>query len=57
MEESQELEYKDISNSPGVDKLSCDDECVAVNEWPALLVANTSRKLQSELGGEEVLEH
>lgn len=57
MEESQELEYKDISNSPGVNKLSCDDECVAVNEWSELLVANISRKLQSGLRGEEVLKH
>lgn len=32
LEESQELEYKGISNSPGVNKPSCDEECVAVNE-------------------------
>jgi len=32
MEESQELEYRDISNHPGADKLSCGDECVAASE-------------------------
>lgn len=57
MEESQELEYRGIPYSPGIDKLSCDDECVTVNEWPELLVADISRKLQSGLSREEVLEH
>lgn len=57
MEESQELEYRDIPYSPGIEKLSCDDDCMTVNEWPELLVADISRKLQSGLSREEVLEH
>lgn len=43
MEESQELEYKDISNSPGVNKSSCDEESVTMNEWPELVVVAVGR--------------
>lgn len=32
MEESQELEYKDISYSPGVNKSACDEESITMNE-------------------------
>lgn len=50
MEESQELEYKDISNSPGVNKSACDEESVTMNEWPELIVENVGSCRQALLG-------